>query len=475
MHFPKLNLQYIPLLFLIPASISFLLNPLTNDARIYQGVARLTDYFGAFPSNINAAWEIKPIGNRGLNYILYKFSSLFTTFGSWEYEILVKLCALAIVVGICWYFFHKTHHKYAFVIGCLSFIMVLNFIALQAEWWASLFALLAIALFIEDNKWCHYLAGVIITGIFLFKGITIVLVIPIICAAYLFKPELKIWDLIRGSVGSVLSLGAILLCGFFPDVIPDMLMSASIARVGILSATTIVEMLSYNLIPAMTYTPIILPGLIAALCMYMHALQDRDTKRLLVLIAMWISAISIVVVQSEFFAYHYVVLVVPAIVTILVSNENECKIALIATIVIFCIFSSHWSIGMDIEQNFWEGKNIESVNIVNNFTDITEQTSILYLDPGDAPYYFQSNSSCRYISPLVFQRNSEEWNTSGLKQYYDEFSCIMAYQGKYIITDAGVWFEKNTTDNHKVWDMIHSNYTKVWNRSWNIYQKIGSV
>jgi hypothetical protein len=189
---------------------------------------------------------------------------------------------------------------------------------------------------------------------------------------------------------------------------------------------------------------------------------------------MWISTLAIVIIQSEFFAYHYVVLVVPAIVTILISNENECKLAVIATIIIFCIFSSHWSIGMEIEQNFWEGKNIESVNIVNNFTDITTQSSILYLDPGDAPYYFQSNSSCRYISPLIFQRNSEEWNTSGLKQYKEEFSCIMAYQGKYIVTDAGIWFEKNTTDNHKVWDMIHSNYTKVWNRSWNIYQKIGS-
>lgn len=460
------------LIFLLPASISFLLNPLTNDARIYQGVARLTDYFGTFPANINNAWEIKPIANRGLNYLLYKVCSLFSEFGTWEYEFLIKLCAIVIVLLVCWYFYKSTKIEYSFLVTSVSFLTVLNFIALQAEWWASLFALLAIALFVRDKWYYATLAGVVITWIFLFKGITILLVIPIICAVILLNNRFIVYKMLFGAIGSVLSLSAILLCGQFPDVISDMVMSASIARVGIHGSTTIVDQLIYNSLPAMMYIPILLAGGIAAACIYMLCVKEREWKRLIVIAAMWISSVAIVIIQSEFFAYHYVVLVAPAIVSILISTQRERQIALFAAFVIFIIFSSHWSIGMEIEKNFWAGKNTESVNIRSNFTDITQQESILYLDPGDAPYYFHSNSSCRFICPLIFQRNSPEWNTSGLVQYKQEYDCIMAYEGKYIVTDAGDWFEKNTTDNKKVWDKIHSGYTMVWNKSWNIYQKI---
>lgn len=67
----------ITFIILIPFSFSYLISPLNDDTRIYQGVASLTDYFGSFPANINNAWEIKPIANRGINYILYKISTLF--------------------------------------------------------------------------------------------------------------------------------------------------------------------------------------------------------------------------------------------------------------------------------------------------------------------------------------------------------------------------------------------------------------
>lgn len=469
----KSPLQYlITAIFLLPTSISFLLNPLTNDARIYQGVAKLTDYFGEFPANINNAWEIKPIANRGLNYLLYKLCSLFTEFGTWEYEFAVKLCAIAIVLCVCWYFSKSVKIEYAFLVSSVSFLTVLNFIALQAEWWASLFALLAIALFCSDTRWKWGIAGVVITTIFLFKGITILLVIPIICAVYLLNNKHYIEKLVVGAVASVLSLAAILLCGQFPDVIQDMLMSASIARVGFHGFDVIVEQLVYNFIPAAMYIPTLLAGVIAALCLYMLCTKQRGWVRLFVIFAMWVSSIAIVVIQSEFFAYHYVVLIIPAIISILISTKREKQLAIFAAFVIFVAFSSHWSIGMEIEKNFWMGKDTESINIRSNFTDITQQESILYLDPGDAPYYFHSNSSCRFISPLVFQRNSPEWNTSYLQQYKEEYDCIMAYDGKYIITDAGTWFERNTTDNKNVWKKIHSEYMLVWDKSWNIYQKI---
>ena len=103
--------MYVPLvvitfIILIPFSFSYLISPLNDDTRIYQGVASLTDYFGSFPANINNAWEIKPIANRGINYILYKISTLFTTVTTPEYEIVIKLLSLIIVLFLIPQSFH---------------------------------------------------------------------------------------------------------------------------------------------------------------------------------------------------------------------------------------------------------------------------------------------------------------------------------------------------------------------------------
>ena len=53
-------------------SISFIINSISSDPKIYQGIARLTDYFGTFPQNVDTIWEVKSISNRMINYLLYK-------------------------------------------------------------------------------------------------------------------------------------------------------------------------------------------------------------------------------------------------------------------------------------------------------------------------------------------------------------------------------------------------------------------
>lgn len=454
---------------LLPVSISFILNPLTNDARIYQGVAKLTDYFGPFPANIDIAWEIKPIANRLINYILYKLGSIFANFGTSEYEIIIKVFTLVIVFSICLYFASKFENKYIFLLAALAFLTPLNFIVLQAEWWAVLFSLLAIGLFMTEKPSNHFLAGLVITIIFLFKGITILLILPIICALYLLKPD--IFNRLKyGLLGSVLSLGFILTLEYFPHIIPDMILSAQIAKVGYYDLPTMMNGMINNMMNAYLFIPIIIAGISAAFFIFYLYMQEMKLNKTIVFITMWLTTLMMVFIQSEFFTYHFVVLIIPSIISIILLPKNINRLLLVIPIlIIFFAITSHWSIGMAVENQFWEDKNQESVNIINNFTDIKNQSSILYYDPGDAPYYFQSNSSCRYISPLPFQRSSDTWDLSNTQSYKETYECIINYDGKYIITDTGNWTIRNTTDNKNVSDIIKTNYKQVWNRGWNIY------
>lgn len=467
----------ITLIVLFPVSLSFVLNPLTNDARIYQGVARLTDYFGTFPSNINNAWEIKPIANRGLNYIFYKLASIYTTFGSYEYEILIKIFSLILVLSICYYFSTKFNNKYLFLLMGVSFLSPLNFTLLQAEWWASLLAFLSITLFISDKHRNHYLSGAIVTIIFLFKGITLLLILPIIGTIYLLKKDWLV-RLEYGLGGSINAVLFILSASFFKDVIPDLLLSAQIAHVGMIDIQSLLSYFLANTIVTLFHIPVIICGLVALSSLFIYYMSKREINKVVVIILMWLTTISIVVIQSEFFIYHYMVLIVPSIITIILIDtlkyENIIKISVLIMMVLFLLVTSHWSMGMQVENKFWEEKNSESVNILNNFSDIKYQDSILYLDPGDAPYYFQSNSSCRYICPLPFQRNSDTWDMSNTSAYKETYNCIMNYTGKYIITDAGNWSVRNTSDNKKVQNKLTTQYKKVYNKGWNIYERVFS-
>ena len=457
---------------LLPVTISFILNPLTNDARIYQALAKITDYFGAFPQNIDLTYEVKPIGNRFMNYFLYKATSFFTTFQSLEYETLFKIFAAVIVLLICYYFSRKVDKKYIFLITAMAFLTPLNFVTLQPDWWASLFAFLALSLFLTEKQSNHYLAGAIITVIFLFKGATIFLVIPIACALYFFKKD-YFKRLLLGGAGSVVSLLAILFCGYFPNIIPDMLLSPRIARVGLLDIPTMILAFTYNMVNLWFYIPVMVSGFVCAYWVYNRYMKNKEGMNAVMFILMWIGAAMGAFIQSEFFIYMYVALILPAIITIILYGEHDIiKYAIAVTFIFFIICSSYWGVGMRVERDFY-GNQWEKANIVKEqIPDLIHQDTILYIDSGVAPYYFPSNSSCRYVQPMPFQRNNLKWNLTDAYQYQEEYVCIMNYTGKYIIEDNGPWFKEDTPDMKVVRNKLNTEYDLISTDSWSIYRRI---
>jgi hypothetical protein len=477
-----MKLSWRDALYLLPlpfVTLSFILIPMTNDMRIFQGVARVTDYFGAFPFSLDRAWEIKPLGNRLMEYLIYKLVTLITPFGSPLYSPLVKLTAAIIVLLCCWYFASKfkEHQIPMFAVCAYAFLTVMNFLALQAEWWSALFSLVALGLLLSDKRYAYALCGVVLLFIFLLKGITGLLIIPILCAAYLLDE-----DFMQKAPIALFSFFFSGLCFFllcltiFPNAIPDMLMSAQLARVGQHPYPVLINSMFEKFFTLAAYLPAFLFAVVIGF--YQYATVRLPKMKYLALTLLWLFPLAIVFAMGEFFLYHYAVLIFPAIVSIAFYVRNPPTVASLQTIFSFCIFTmiilwliftSTFGLITAVENQIWTDENKHAAEAKVLF-DIEQQPSTLYLDTGTAAYFFHTNTSCRYTGVLPVQRNRPEWNTTNLRAYADLYSCIMAYDGEYII-GMDWWFGRDLPQREEIYRKIDNEYTLVYNQSWDIYQR----
>ena len=466
------------------AGISFILTTLTNDSRIFLGAAAIADNFYSLPYGWDAAYEVKPIGNRIINWMLYKVANTFVPFVSnhyTEFGWCVKATALIMLIVCCYYVSRKIVFPYSFPFLFLSFVCMANFGILMSEWFSVLFSLVAIALCMERELEHTFVAGILCIVIALLKSITGLMVIPIICAVYLLHGRFAWKDFIEGYL--LAGIAFLILCAtVWPYSIGDMLMSRLIAHVGRYDYQTMLVSMwttqAAGIFPLVMwdYFPIVIIGCVGAAYILLKGIAKSDYKKMGIFCLMWLIPIIIVFVQSEFIVYHYLLLALPAIITMVMLAKKPwvipvtISLLLISFITITSIFGS-FSV---YEYGFWHQKETNADAILANVTDLTTQPSLLYLDPGDAVYYFHSNSSCHYITPMPVERNKPGWDLTYLPQYKETYSCIVEYQGKYIISDIknkSQYFGAGILNNKTIMDMIERNYTKVESQSWDIYQK----
>ena len=305
-------------------AISFVLTPLTNDVRIFFGVEYIADKFYPFPYGWDLAWEIKPIGNRLVNWVMYKLASLFASINNpiW-FGIAVKVFALAIVVMVSVYFAEAVKARYAFALTFLALIAVGNISVLQAEWWAVLLALVCVGLLLDDGWYNPIIVGTLFVGIGLLKGITVAMVIPITCAVYLLK-DVKLSEKFGGMyIGVMFGLGvfAFFSLNVWPHMIPDMLMSAPVAYVGAIPLTTLLWFAVMGTPFSLAQMPVIAAGVVALL--WFTITHWRRVSQILAALVMWAVPFATVVIQPELMIYHYYLLTIPALVTILMVEEGK--------------------------------------------------------------------------------------------------------------------------------------------------------
>ncbi len=480
-------------LILLPfIGISFILTPCTNDSRIFIGAEAIADTFYKLPYGWDAAYEVKPIGNRIINWVFYKVADsvvLFTHNYYTAFGYMVKFTALILLVVCCWYISRQIKFPYAFPVLFIAFACEANFGIIMSEWFASLFSLVAIALCFERNKNWMILAGMVCLGVGLLKSITILMVIPTICGVYLLGGTIDWKRFVAGYIAAGFTF-LIMCLTVWPFSISDMLMSRLIAHVGEYNLSTMAtyfwitqNKIMWGLPYVMTlYVPILVVGFFAALyCIGKYAIKT-DKRYLLWFIGIWVIPIVIVFAQSEFIIYHYIVCVLPALVSIIILLRNSKRkyqfltAAAIYILVGYIFINSAFGSFTAYEYTFWHMKE-KSADVINARYDLINQSSILYLDPGDANYYFHANSSCHYITPMPVERNDyTKWNISYLPQFKETKACILAYQGDYVVADISHGLETNyygggILREPTIMAMIHRNYTMVMDTSWEIYQK----
>jgi hypothetical protein len=77
---------------------------------------------------------------------------------------------------------------------------------------------------------------------------------------------------------------------------------------------------------------------------------------------------------------------------------------------------------------------------------------------------------------MPVERSTDEWNLTSLWQFNDTHTCIMSYQGQYIVADvnggmATGYYGKGILIRKEIMDMIKANYTLKDSKSWDIYER----
>jgi hypothetical protein len=171
--------------------------------------------------------------------------------------------------------------------------------------------------------------------------------------------------------------------------------------------------------------------------------------------------------------YHYTLLVVPAVITTLLflsahyKPENVIFILMLIGLLLSIWFVS-CSVFNGIHQHLWDETEKDKI-VVQETYHLNQEPSVLYLDHGDAPYYVEAPSACRYVAPLIIQRNWGDRDLTGLPAYTETMNCIMSYKGKYIILGTD-WFGKHESVNQKIADEYQQVYHGYF---WDVHQRIG--
>ena len=471
------------LFFLLPipiVAIAYILIPFTNDVRIFQGVARLVDYYGSFPSSLDAAWEMKPLGNRLIHYLLYKMVTPLTDFGSPLYPVLVKAVCVVVALVCCWYFatsFTKERVP-IFAISSLALLTATNFVVMQAEWFAVLACLVCIGMLNRDNLGAYTVSGFLMFFMFLLKGISGLLIIPILCYLYIVteNPYVFFERTAYAFLGFLMAGAAFLaMClTVFPHAIPDMMMSAALARVGQYPVTTYLNSMFAGMGTLSMYVPAFV--FTVAIGLYVLVTVRLSKLKFAALLLMWLVPFLMVLAQGEFFLYHYFVLIFPGILSVVYLATSEpgdlrvlYSLVLIPMLALWLIFNSPVGIVTKDEVAFYAGE-MPNADEANRLFNISDQAEVLFLDPGASVYFFSPNTSCRYSAPLPVQRHTAQWNLTGLPAYQEEYTCIMNYSGRFVV-GLDWWLGRDLPERREIYEKFDRGYVKVWNKSWDIYQR----
>ena len=316
----------------------------------------------------------------------------------------------------------------------------LNLMTLQAEFLAIIFAMISCALFVEENKLWHYVAGALLIWVLLVKGTTGALIISTVCIVLIFNKQRIDW--VRG-LGGLIAMGLAFLAAdifVWQQMIPDILMAPILSHVGEydwfgqIGVTAIATIISMSI-----YIPIIGIGIVYSGVWLKNHIRDPRAKWLVI---SFLAPLCMVFYQSESFAYQYYVFLLPAVVGLVlyeidtpiqkpgkkIKRENIIAVSVVLLFSMWCVLYSPqpiWGLEQnygvqELKMNNYFDKNANEMEVKFN---LSKESTLLYLDTGSGPYYTNGvNSSCRYVAPLILQRANP--GRFDCKQSFTVLGCL---------------------------------------------------
>lgn len=485
MKLPQKNDLYLLVLTIVTLPItiySYLMGGFTVNTHIFFGAAKLVDFYGAFPSNVDMSWESRSISNRMVFYGLYKLFEPLKN-NDFMFQIGTKAAVAVVILCVCAYFAwmicRKCEHLnvYAvFLISTLSFFTLHAGCILEAEFFAALGAIFSMGLLLSESKWANGAAGIILAGTFFFKGLTGMMIPVVLISCFLFDKEnilKKLKHVLSGMVASGVTL-AVSWYLWFPNFIPDILYSFEIVNAP--GNNLIVR--TYWLIIASSipvwYIPIVCMGVIASVYIIWGYVRSKKYLMVTSVIILWVLATINVVIQGEFIPNHFTLCIVPSIITIMlflsIHYRNNKLIGVMVvvgiTLCVWFAWSSVWASENELQTDS-NNQLIMEAGIIKQTYIPNREEPVLYID-GASPYFLGNPTACRHTtSPTMLVAAGISRKITSTQAYKDEMACIMNYSGDHIILNRRL-FGVNEPANTKIANEYQLVYT---GEIWDIYEK----
>lgn len=357
-------LRYAPLalivLMFIVSFVTFVLSLFGWDTKVFSLSANLANYIGKnlFYDAYNE-WEIKGVFNRVSIYAIYKIATLFTDFGTIQFEKVSKLIYACIIVGISAMSVALVSKGEKIRKLSLTLFLSTTFLAtsvwnnMQTEMTCSLLLVLSFALYINAEKAKSrerlklLLAGCLIASTFYFKSSVIIISPVFVAAAYLWdvnhncKPSWEKFFLLIAGGTFMLAIGLASILLLNPEEIQDMI-NASIFEKSLLhgGVITIKQLYRffYRYLESSRQIPFLMVGTVAYYYNVALSIKERDYLSTAMHFILWFLPTLFIAISNCYFVYHYLTFMFPALFEVALFAEKDGRISDKISIAILVIF-----------------------------------------------------------------------------------------------------------------------------------------
>lgn len=467
--------------FFLSAIAYYFVTPITADVYVFLGSARLADIqYGGGIWGAMQSWELKPFANRIFIYGLYRGALLLGDFSNKEiFALNLKIVyfLFVLVIGLAGNRLFKQYLKQEPDLpsppAWQSYLMISGMMLvtsykciMQSEFNALLFSVLALMLIITEKWYWLFLGGLVLSAVPFFKGVSAIFSIQVLLIGG------GVYSLSRKNTASLTVLFVLLvlmimalLKGFYHQELVDILDATAFQSTFKVPADAWIRSLflagAQGLFVGSLHHPFLLLSILGLVGL---ALGRSRPHGILPIALAWLTGYFAVGIQNRYIGYHYVMLYLPMLYSLLfmyvwwrkakyAGLSAQYLVALMLVVLPFGLFLVNTSplqtaVPRDAWLVEWSTSYLATKERENKLREFSRALKIrndkndskaLYLDDGTRLWLVDMKSASRYYYPLPVQRALANHDLMKRKCFEEVAEAINGYDGEYILWNED-WF-----------------------------------